>query len=174
MQLLLLLLPLGYATAHPYYTLLNVHRDLPVLFVSSLDYWGTFCAGVFQMPFFHCCCRDLNPDSGNANMLYQRLNDVGHPDPQKLKVLNYEYGMYQNLLYLTLLFYEGQVPPSSKLKSVTLDLILSCQIHSCKAAFPLHPSRQCKKHYFSLYFTYFYHFYISTECNYREILRTCA
>ena len=64
------------------YSLLNIHRDLPVLFVSSFDYWGTFCAGVFPMPFFRCCSLDSNPDSGNANMVYQRLNDVGHPDPQ--------------------------------------------------------------------------------------------
>ena len=34
------------------------------------------------MPFFHSCCRDSNPDIGNANMVYQRLNDVGHPDPR--------------------------------------------------------------------------------------------
>ena len=50
-------------------------------FISSLDYWGTFCAGVSPMPFFCCCCRDLNPDSGNANMVYQHLEDVSHPDP---------------------------------------------------------------------------------------------
>ena len=64
-----------------FYSLLNIHRDLPVLFVYSLDYWGTLCAGVFPMPFFRSCCLDSNPDSGNTNMVYQRLNDVGHPDP---------------------------------------------------------------------------------------------
>ena len=37
--------------------------------------------GSSQCPFFRSCCLDSNPDSGNANMVYQRLNDVGHPDP---------------------------------------------------------------------------------------------
>ena len=33
-------------------SLLNLHRDLPVLFVSSLDYWGTFCAGGLPTSIF--------------------------------------------------------------------------------------------------------------------------
>ena len=35
--------------------------------------------GSTQRPF--SLLRDSNPDSVNANMVYQRLNDVGHPDP---------------------------------------------------------------------------------------------
>ena len=72
---------LGFGFFGFFFSLLNVHRDLPVSFVYSLDYWGTFCAGVFLMPFFRSCCLDWNPLSANANMVYQRLNNFGHPDP---------------------------------------------------------------------------------------------
>ena len=59
-----------------------IHRDLPVLFVSSLDYWGTeLCRGLPNV-IFHSCCQDSNPYRGNAIMVYQHLNNDGHPDPQ--------------------------------------------------------------------------------------------
>ena len=61
------------------YSLLNIHRDLPVL----LYFFGLLGHILFRrLPnvLFRCSCRDLNPDSGSANMMYQRLNDVGHLD----------------------------------------------------------------------------------------------
>ena len=66
------------------YSLLNIHRDLPVLFCIFFGLLGhILCRGLPNALFFFVCCSlDSNPDNGNANMVYQRLNVVGHPDPQ--------------------------------------------------------------------------------------------
>ena len=110
------------------YSLLNIHRDLPVLFVSSLDYCCTFCAGVFPMPFFRCCCLDSNPDGGNANMVYERLNDVGHPDPPKYpKYLSHPHPL---LCYLSPWIYNDRFLPGSHTyeRGIYIDLQELCLI----------------------------------------------
>ena len=63
------------------YSLLNIHRDLPVLLYHLWTIGAHSVQGSSQCSFFVAAAGTRTPNSGNANMVYQRLNDVGHPDP---------------------------------------------------------------------------------------------